>query len=343
MIDIYMLGETKLKQSEGFAGHQLEKLYALEKVDPRTIRTYVPQNVAKNKVKEVSNLEPHREIGGGYPILGLFDVLDRLKLPPTLQYQLKKEEFRSISDVLVAEESGHSKILALPHAHLEILRTALKPWKDLARCGRVTKIDFKGYFRGLSISVDPICFLVLLDEVGLLNYMEATPYEKIQIERLGEKEKRELSAAALENISFKEEVETLFQGLLFGWIEERGGITTKKELIERLEQESIDPGAAAGFLHLLEKKKRAPWQEFEGIIYFDRSLRKRLNEIRSLLKEFYYRPKMSYDLFQLEELIQRELLRFGECLDALLLKRFLLLSNGYRLERRDLVHYTVHL
>lgn len=51
---------------------------------------------------------------------------------------------------------------------------------------------------------------------------------------------------------------------------------------------------------------------------------------------------MAYDLDQLATLIQKELFKTGELLDRLFLKRYLLLSRNYRLERKDLVNYHVH-
>lgn len=264
-----MQGEIRLKQQDGLGINPLEKLYTLEKVDPKTIRTYVPAVAQKIKGEKSSVLLPHREIGGGYPVLALYDTLDRLKLPPQLHYQLKKEGWKTVLELLQAEEAAHPKILALPRAHQSILINALNPWKELIRCGKTTKLDFKGYFRGLGVVIDPITYLTLLHSIGLIHYMEATSYERIQVERLVQKEKDEKIASALAKIVLNKEIEAIFHGLLFGWIEERGGVTTKKEIVERLEQESLDQGAANGFLELLELKKRFPGFSSGDIWFFD--------------------------------------------------------------------------
>jgi len=336
-----MRGEIKLNQQEGIVSNQLERLYTLEKVDPKTIRTY--QQPVKPKIVETAyQLEPFREIGGGYPILGLLDRLDRLKLPPPLQYQLKKEGWKTIQDLLEAESQNHPKILALPSTHLNLLKGALESWKALVRVGRTTSLDFKGYFSGLGSSSDPIAYLALLDALGLMAFMETTSYERIQVERLSAKERDSLIKSAIEQIELNEEIEEIFSGLLFGWLEERGGLTCKEEVIERLEQESMDKGAAKGFIRLLEMNNRLPGFFKDNLWFFNRSLKKNVEEMAYYVKGFFYKPKMTYDLVHLQRLIQKELLKTGELLDELFLKRYLLLSKGYRLERRDLVNYFVH-
>ena len=336
-----MRGEIKLKQQEGIVSNPLERLYTLEKVDPKTIRTY--QQPVKPVMAEVAcKLEPFREIGGGYPILGLLDRLDRLKLPPPLQYQLKKEGWSTIQDLLEAESQSHPKILALPSAHLNLLKGVLEYWKALLCVGRTSSLDFKGYFSGFKSSTDPIAYLALLGALGLSTFMETTSYEKIQIDRLPENEREGLVRNAIEHIELKVEIEEIFSGLLFGWIEERGGLTCKEEVIERLEQESMEKGAAKGFIRLLEMKNRLPGWFKDNIWFFNRTLKKNVEEMAYYVKGFFYKPKMTYDLVHLQQLIQKELIKKGELLDGLFLKRYLLLSKRYRLERRDLVNYFVH-
>ena len=341
-----MDSKGQFKQQVGIAINQspysfgLERVYSLEKVDPKTIRPFQVLAPLVEAKKKEERIEPYLECGGGFPPLTLLDRIDRLSLPQTLLYQIKKEGWESIEELLSAYEQSHPKLKTLPSALQEILRKSLSNWLEIRRIGKVTKLDLKAYLRGMGNKVEPLAFLTLLQQVNLLSYFGTSAYEKVQVERLSPQEKRGKIEQAVAELQKKEIFVSVLKDLLFGWLDRRGGITNRKELIERMEQVSFDVGGARGVFELFEKfiykNCEKPWVEIEeGILLFELSVNTNLSKIKEALPSLFYRPKITYDFEQICTILQREFLLDGVLLDKSLLSRYFLLSSAFRMKKLD--------
>lgn len=313
--------------------HGLEKIYALETVNPSTVKLFDNSAKATPVPSEKPLTPPPHLTSRSLPRQGEFDFgplwrrwispcvlkepLRVLELSKQAESSLTSQGYLAIGDLLAADGNGLVAINSLGQGHRDDLACKLQSY--LAdRCPlRSHTVDWGAWLRSLVVPLSPKMARAFLEHCGVGDVFSLTIALQAEMRRLSTEERQRLvgeaSTRLRENLTpLRERLNEVIAALVLPWVRERGGIASTDELSERLEQVSADPHRYSRSWRLMaELLSDNPFastlfQVAPGVYCADAASAANYTAAVQLAESYFYRPDLCYAVDDLAIWIVRE-------------------------------------
>ncbi len=312
--------------------HGFEHIYALENVDPNSIRPFqsIPSSVAKsskNTVLKSSSYESKQrtfDLGLGfrrwiYPFF-LDEPIEVLELNKVAEKVLAHNDIKCLRNLLEHNlEDFVSKGVGL--GHIDEIRKKLSDYLANKDPHKSYEIDFASLLRVLLAGISrKKAYLVLLT-YDLQDLISLLPSESLELKRLSESKHQEWICEALDGLTspckilfVKKKIEEIADNLFIPWMEKRLGFAALSELMEHMEDLSLDPSISERVLIFLSEvyfSGSFPLdiclpQPVKGVYAKDNYSSDNFHQIHAKALSYFYSPSSKYSLEELRQWMQRE-------------------------------------
>jgi hypothetical protein len=316
--------------------HGLEKIYAIENVDLKTVRPLQVTPKAPQESKQVA-IQDHRsivqeqlELDLGLEFRGWIDsfVLEEpiqvLGLSRYAEKCMLEHGKFNLRDLLQCNFRDFVFLKGMGQGHIDEIQETLHKYlegKPLTKC---SKVDFSSWLRTLVGSLDRKKVFTCLEIYELEHLVSLSPMESMEARRLTLEKRQEWIHEVLEQIKKPEIVSRLQKNMqmilaVFArpWIRKRGGLVTKAELNEYIQRISVNPVTATSAMRLFQEiyfEDKDPLEKFlpttnAQLFYADPLAQEQYEQIIKKALTYFYSPTVTYKLHGLIEWIEREYAR----------------------------------
>lgn len=289
--------------------HGLESIYKLESVDLKSVRKLAevpaPRPVLSQQ-EEWFEEQFHFDFGPLYrgwmvPFL-TSEPIQVLLLTKPLEKTLLSWGVKSIGQLQKLDLQG----LKLGQGHIEEVRQRVRAYMADKPVFKTRSIDFLSLVKCISADKDRCKAYVVLESLGLHEWMSLTPSEAIEVKRCVDK--REWIEGMLPQL--KRAAESYLSSIVDTWIKpwmyRREGIATQEEIEEFLLLQSADPIFAEKAVELFGDLSQV-LLPLGGCFAASEEVRLEYHAIDQTLKSYFVNPSAKYLLNDLVPLILREL------------------------------------
>ncbi len=305
--------------------HGLEVIYALESVDPSSIRRIhsTPEPIASLPYQTFC--EPDQlELDFGLPYrewvepLVFQEPINVLELSHHAEKVLLDNKKYILADLL--ELDVH--LPGLGQGHLDDIHTKLQAHIAGRDLKRSTIFDLEAFVRSLFRSCDRRALFVFLQDFGLQNICTLSTSAAAEVRRAGQgrlaqwKDEARCAAQTPEATAFFwSHLKESMEALVSPWIRRRGGIVTKSEILERLNRVTLGPQPVIPFLSCMKSIYSEDECLFErlylsptpGIYCADAYTKDIIQQSLKCAKSYFYQKNLVYPIGQLSQLVLKDL------------------------------------
>lgn len=311
-----------LREAAATYSHGFEKIYALETVDPRTIRV-----LGSSQDKAIETKPVHHDVtdlcefdfGPSYrrwitPCF-LLEPIQVLGLSSQAEKILSQQGWVLIQDLLSITRDSLVHLRGFGQGHIDELFHKLAAYVNGRNTRYSTTIHWDAWLRSICTVLSNKEAKILAESFGLGEAIAIPAYLSGEIRRMKEQEKKSIVQNALKTLresSVCETVRSRWQEILHAfvvpWVKLRNGVVHREELMERLQCVSGDSSYGLKFLEALLGKKAIFDETFSRVEEdlfvlengcYDRVLEKAFS--------YYYKPSLHYRMDELSIWIMREL------------------------------------
>jgi hypothetical protein len=312
--------------------HGFEDIYALEKVDVKSIRKVAPQQaplVQKSTLSHRVESEDNLPFQFSFSFLECDEKIKNFKLQEplvVLQLSLQAEKrlvelgIKTLQDLYLLKQNGLVHLKNLGQGHIDEIEEKFFNYVGNYR-EKKSYIDFAALLKCTLADIDSKHVHLILSPHKLSHLFPITPAERMNVRHLQGAKKEEVLAKALLEVKKEEKIsfvykafEEIFDVFVFRWMQRRYNIATQEEIFERILKKSQDPELA---FHALK---------FFVETYFDHSfpltkallpleknlfsssveLVKDYNQLVNTALTYFYSPTVTYPLEEFLVLLNKE-------------------------------------
>lgn len=337
-----------------FYSHGLEKIYALETIDPKSVKPLT----LDPKIDLPDPAALHPQVSVNSPAQFEFDFgacwrnwitpcclmepLQVLGLAPQAEKVLINQGIKTLGDLIQADNLNLRQIKGLGQGHIDELQHKTKSYFGFQNSKCTHLVDLGAWLRGIVANLEPKKAFVLLEKYGLSQALQIPAYLNIEIKRLTESGKEKIAADALLFIkqTMKEHILKRWEEITFAffipWLNKRQNIDLFEDLLERFECICIQTGWAQAMEVFLRDIFDVPFA-FEAILpkIMDQSFVSEKQDVEyfctiySMAEAYFYSPRVSYPLVDLVYYIQRELAKKWIASNPLTIEKALLCNPSF--------------
>lgn len=296
--------------------HGFEEIYALEKIDVKSIRKVVTTaQVLTEKSEGPIKQKKHEEIKVPQLRFGFTEQdewIDSFKLQePIFVLQLSSQAEKRLLEMGVRtlnDLQNFSLFKGIGQGHVDEIQEKIKNYIGEDE-PRVTQIDFLSLLKCVLGDLESKHTHLLLAPYHLADFFPITPGERMNVRHLnGAKREEALAKAFFE--ARKEErklfihnaFQKIFLAFIQPWLQRRGGLAKKEDIMERLLKKSFDPKISSSALRLIINvyfDAKFPFDHvlipIEASLYaLNEDIKKRYIQITSKAKSYFYRHDVTY-------------------------------------------------
>lgn len=313
--------------------HGLENIYALENIDPKSIRKIEARS--ESKITTPKRPHPQRSHATDQPEFDFgmehrkwidsflprepIQVLGLLKHAEKRLIDLGKTRLKDILETNL-QDFAFSK--GMGQGHIDEIQEKLSLYLQNKDIWQSQKIDFASWMRCLITGIDRKKIAVFLREFNLADLVPLSLAETVEVNRLSFEQRQEwiqqtiahLHTAELEK-SVHHDMKQVVDVFVKPWVRGRLGLATEGELLERIERMSETPAIAKNTLSLLSAiyfKHESPFAAYlprkDEILYcVDQPTAMLYSLIIETTYSYFYKPQICYNLPQLVKWVESEL------------------------------------
>lgn len=325
--------QTELPASSAYS-HGLENIYALENVDPKTIRKFGGEEEkadTKQKTKPIKSYahlpasQTELNLGPKYvstmPSLALNLPLNALRVGENTLKAASQKGLLYIKDLVNCDWEELILKKGLGQGLAEELRNAFNLAFGDKELLHSQTVDLRSLLRCLIPQDMLVKHFVLYKEYGLEEVIELTPVMQLELKRAPKEVKDrwlEESLSALKSVDCVELIESCIQRVVqtfvVPWLYQRNGFAYIYEVMDRLEQICEEPrlfGRSLNFLSSNYCEGRSVIQRLlpiyeDQVVFADEFVRKQFAQVEQRALSYFYKPTIEYSMNELVTWIHRE-------------------------------------
>ena len=338
--------------------HGLESIYALENVDPRSIRRLNdPRNESKSETKplKVQRKQPENEtsqlefdFGQGFRKWTTSFILDEpiqvLELTRHAEKCLSDHGKCFLKDLVHFDLREFVFFKGMGQGHIDEVRQKLNNYLAGKELDKTTSIDFASWLRCLAAASNRKKIHVCLHEYDLADLLTLMPSESMEIRRLTDLKRAEWVDEAFCELRdatrtqfVYENMRAIVNAFIGPWMRLRMGFATIGDILERMERISDDAALVEKSLQLFGDayfSQRFPPGEFlyeacEGIYAVDDWHQQAYFDIIAKALTYFYRPRTYYGVDELVSWLGREFAKGWQGYPDGMIERVLRLSPHF--------------
>lgn len=331
--------------------HGLEEIYALESVDPKTIRRLgdvdpkTPNEIPNKPLKREYYLSPNHQLelclgpahASYMPSFVLNLPLDVLKLSEGACSIAIQRGYRYVRDLIPSDWEESMLARGIGRGTVEEIKKALKLYignRELLRC---QSVDFEALLRSVISKELVIKHYLNLEQYNLGHIIDLSPIMHIELKRASPEAKArwiEESHSALRMVDnlelIRSSLKQVILTFLSPWLRRRNGFTYSYEAMDRLQQISAKPeffeNIAKCLSHIFcDHKSLAvaflPTDDESSLVFIDNEEKERFTEVEERALSYFYKPDVRYTLRELVAWVYRELAVSWKSYDSAYIER----------------------
>jgi hypothetical protein len=320
---------------------RLEKIYALENVDIRSVRKiefnphqhnpehnaeFIDDGLLDSESQESQQSEfdfVHSESIRLEPFI-LREPIQVLGLSRRIEALLIAQQKRFIKDLLAKDRHSLAAISGLGFGHLDEVQNRLQAHIKGHDVNKVRRIDFMSWARTLVGDLEPKKLFVALETFELTELVNLTMAENVEVRRATAQARRMWTEEIISELRSPEKQALFFDDLkkctakfIIPWLKNRQGIASETELLERfslLGHSASDTDKVIKLMKMLYSQDQfllAPFLvSIDEQAYSDsRETAAEVSIIIETAKSYFYKGDLRYTLKSLENWITRECAR----------------------------------
>ena len=314
--------KSGLLPAKGHYSHGLEDVYALESVDPKTIRPLSLHEEGKTyfvPVEETSELEPDSfdfgdRFNGWMEPFTLIEPLSVLGLTPQLKMILANRGVKTLREAQIAIEDGY-----LGQGHVHELEEKLAAYLKGKQLKRSRVVDFAALLRASLSQVDPMAMHLLFEKYDLEVLAPKGGEYRGALLGLRDHEKEKIIQRTVDQLQghsgeLKRHLHKVSNVFVVPWVERRSGMATHLEIQERWLRIAFQKEYATRIFDLISDVffDRKTWQYTqlhlgeENVFCSDIGVLNAYQLVHKYVKGYFYNPDLVYPLETLVGMIERE-------------------------------------
>lgn len=342
--------------------HGFESIYALENVDPTSIRPFraISEEVESKGFKvrrcaQVSSKSRQLEFDLGLGFQNslepfhLYEPIQVLELNRFSEKILEQHHINTIQD-LVSYDFHTLFLKGIGQGHIDEIKLKLKNYLVDKDSERTVWVDFGSLLRSLLGGISKKKIYVYLQQHQLHEMLQLTPADAMEVRRLPEVKRvewvqevhmhimqpfrRDFIHARIKEITFN---------LCIPWVEKRCGFASIDEIITYLEAISTDPCQTEDiliFLSLLYFEGHFPLACFlrpstDGVYAIDSCYADIFKDVLHKALSYFYKKSTCYNLEELICWLQREFTREWNYVETRTIKKVLQLSCKFYIWKNE--------
>ncbi len=337
--------------------HGLEKTYAIQHIDLRTIRPLQMQPTEKSsKPKPIEVSIQEAKIERSLPFGEYFEEaihpfwqeepIEVLGFSSHLETRLKEKGDLRLRDIASISPQELLYVKGIGQGHVEELFSKLNRYLENKPKDETGYLDLIAWIRSLIGDLPRKMAIELLEAHHLANdimLVESSTFEKREKIKAFHllPQAIQLCREPSRRARWSRQMQQITHAFLAPWIQRRGGIASQEELIERLENVSLQNTYVRPCLHLFDQIFSPHLSVLathlihlgDSIYTADEQGRNSYFRLLKQLKSYFYKPNITYCFSHLVQLMQRESALKWEELDVKLLKKICRLNPGFYLEK----------
>lgn len=342
--------------------HGLEQIYALETVDPSTVKKIeLPKSIEEGqKIAENSQhadlwngqyqLELGDEYRGWLPPLFLREPVQVLELSQRAEIVCQDRSVERLIDLLGVDFNDWIGEKGVGQGHIDEIQQKFRKYVDGRSLERAYYIEWKSLIRSLTVGMERKKAFALLQEFDLETVLPLTPVERMETLNLQHQTKKIWKEDALQEFRsptrssfFKEMLNQITRVFLCPWMRARGGVANLSEVAERAERISEEPelvSRAVKFLREVYCSQNHPLTDFllevePGLYCPDRVTAKAFETICQKALGYFYNQGNIYTFKELNSLLAREFGSMWEGYPVVLAEASLKRSCRFRVRKGE--------
>jgi hypothetical protein len=316
--------------------HGLEHIYALETVDPKTVKKIEQPSAAPLECKDEIGreeldlwdgqlqLEFGDEFRGWIPPLFLKEPVQMLGLSQRAEAVCLEQGIAKVVDLTSVDFNSWVLVKGVGQGHVDEINQKLKQYINGRSIERSYFIEFGSLVRSLTVGLERKKAFILLESFGLEALLPLSPFERMESLNLQAQAKTVWIQECLQNFRSPERVavvrgmlDQITKVFLSPWIRQRGGVVHLRELHERVERLAEDPSLVSKVMEFLQEVYAMTGYPLAyALVEVDHALfcpdaftAMAYERICQKAKSYFYQPSVFYKLSELNGLLVRE---FGE-------------------------------
>jgi hypothetical protein len=341
--------------------HGFEDIYALEKIDVKSIRKVVvptqdqlQKNTAHQRVESeiIESPQLHFSFFEHEEKIKNFKLQEPLVvLQLTLQAEKRLLELgvKTLNDIYRIKQNGFTHIKNLGQGHIDEIEEKffnyVGPYKE-----KKSFIDFASLLKCTLGDLDSKSVHLLLNPYKLAHLFPITPGERMNVRHLqGTKKEEALSKVLLEArkenkaVFINEAFEEIFDVFIKNWMEKRLSIATHEEISERLLKKSQDPEVAFNALRFFVEiyfNNSCPHTKNlylleENLFALSRDVIRDFKIIIETATTYFYNPSVTYLLNEFLILLNKEFALKWLSISSELVLKVLKTSSKFRVKKNN--------
>lgn len=311
--------------------HGLEKIYALENVDIRSVRkiaTSPAQEPKKSCNLPLNPIVPSDQLPlepGFRKTLEPFlfrEPIQVLSLSKKLEQSLFDQKKYHLEDLLEQDRKTFASIEKIGQGHLDEIHYALRRYlEEHLSFAPGQAIDFNSWVRTLIADEDPKKTAVLMAHFGLPSAIHLAPSENAEVRKLNPEKRISWVQEITKKLQTTEkiqqahrDIQTIAHVFTQKWIYDRAGLASKNELQEHLKHLS---GSDSSIYELIDFMSAIFFENQslfdvcfpcvdEEIYAADLQIQTTYQIIIKIAMTYFYKSTSSYSLGELKQWIERE-------------------------------------
>ncbi len=336
--------------------HGLEMVYALESVDPDSIRPistiqetavgYDSPLTSKEMLESSEQLE--FDFGPGFRTwmepLVLLEPIGVLGLPAQAEKLLLEARRAVIADLLDYD----LRSLGLGQGHIDDIRSKLSAHllgKDLKRCN---EWDLEAFIRTLFLFCDVRAGYTLFQDYHLQGVCRLSLATAAEVRRAGPEQQRRWRVEAMATWQmpqsrsfFYQKIEEAIAAFVRPWMLRRQGIASRADVLERLQRVTSQEALVQPFLSWANDVfadgnsvlDGLLLQPVEGLFCADEATSHLVTNVLQCIRSYFYNSGVVYPLSQLCHLVQRELACYWISPDSTQVTKIIELCSWLRMRK----------
>lgn len=312
--------------------HGLESIYKLENVDLKSIRPIV-SSFPEKKEKSYHYQPPtyvandQMELDLGDQFRGWMDSF--VKMEPIHVLGLARHAEKCLLDhgkTILADLIGVDLkewvfLKGMGQGHIEEVRQKLHHYLEGRLLTYCTRVDFASWIRSLAASFERKKTYVAMEPYHLSDFFTLSPGESVEVKRLTLEKKQEWVQEIIDELTTQKTKECVLANMrkvvdvfFKPWVQNRLGLATRSELLERMNRISEIPEVAVNVLSFFGEiyyKNDFPIGEYlylvdKDLFCSDLSTVQTFERVILKARSYFYRRDVIYPLDDLVSLLERE-------------------------------------
>lgn len=347
--------------------HGLEDIYALENVDPSTIRklgetdetSKLEEGEKESSTKKLYHLAVEKQVelnlgpehSSYSPSFALNLPLNVLKISETALKSANKAGIRYLKDLIKCNWDELIQTKGVGQGHIEELQSSLKDFVAGRELLYSQTVDCVALLRSLLSEELLLKHHVHLKQYDLQDIVELSPVMYLELKRAPEEMKIRWVKESLSTLKtvdrtelVRSSIERVIMTFITPWLRKRKGFAMTYEVMDRLEQISEDTHLFDKILDCLSciYFNQQPVISIilptinDKIVFVDELTKQRFREVEQKILSYFYKPDLSYSMKELVIWVFRELASNWIDVDAQTIEKVITHSSVFKIWKNQL-------